>query len=167
MKRTLTHALIAAGFAGVLGSSALAGVVFSEDFESGLGTWTGKNSGAHHGSAISDPLGGSNTILVFTQMNAAGDIFSEQPITLDTSVSYTISFDYLGMLDQGMNPTVGTSGYVGLSRELPGSHTWLYSTQTTSGAQAVLIDDSSWHSYEFMLDVPASWADSSGLWRST
>ncbi len=152
-------ALIAGG---VVVSAASADVVFSEDFESGLGNWTGKSGGAHHGALVADPLGGGNTVLAFTAMNAAGDLFSLNPIEFDAGTSYVLSFDYLGRTDQGRNASVGTNGYVGLSRGLPGEHVWLYSTQTTSGASGVLVDDNTWHSYEFALDIPDSWADADG-----
>lgn len=155
--------LIIALIAGsIVVSAASADVVFSEDFESGLGNWTGKGGAAHHGAAIADPLGSGNTVLAFTAMNAAGDLFSLNPIEFDAGTSYVISFDYLGQTDKGRNASVGTNGYVGLSRGLPGDHIWLYSTQNTSGAADVLVDDNTWHSYEYALDIPDSWAGADG-----
>lgn len=140
-----------------------ADVVFSENFESGLGAWTGKRGGSHNGAAVADPYDNSNTALAFTAMNAAGDIFTADQIRLDTARSYVLSFDFLGMTDRGMNPNVGTNAYVGISQGLPDGHKWLYSTQGTSGANAVLVDNSAWNHYEFALDVPTGWADENGF----
>lgn len=149
--------------AAVFVTPAFADVVFSENFESGLGAWTGKSAGAHHGQVVADPLNAANSALSFASLNAAGDIFTTNAIQIDTSLSYVISFDYLGMTDRGMNPAVGTNGYVGLSQGLPDNHTWLYSTQGTSGAADVLVDDSAWNHYQFALSVPQNWADANGI----
>ena len=38
---------------------------------------------------------------------------------------------------------------MGYSDGLPGSHSWHYATGAASGAADVLIDDGTWHDYEF------------------
>src|SRR2546427_9051552 len=68
--------------------------IFFDDFESGLGQWTGKSGGAHHGVTVADPLAsGHGNVLAFTALNQAGDIFSTA--LLSGSGPLMLSFDYL------------------------------------------------------------------------
>jgi len=129
-------------------SAANADIVFSDNFESGLGQWTGKSGGAHHGVLINDPLGSSNAVLGFNGLNSAGDMFSQDLILFDPSKTYRLSFDYLGLAKDGTR-SGDTGGYVGLSAGTPGRHSWQWATGSVSGAHDVLIDNGQWNSYQF------------------
>jgi hypothetical protein len=127
---------------------AQADVVFSDDFESGLGLWTGKNGRAHSGVIVDDPFGGLNSVLSFKGLKAGGDMFTQNAFSLNSEQSYRISFDYLGLATE--RTRVGDSGgYVGFSVGTPSRHSWQWATGSVSGADDVLIDDGQWHSYEF------------------
>jgi len=147
MKKTLS--LLCLGATLICSSQAYSAVVFSDDFESGdLTQWTGKGGGVHHGQIVSDPAGtANNSAMNFTTMNAAGDIFTSDA-TFDAD-TYWLSFDYFGDTTLFNAPNSDTGGYVGISSAYPAGHTWLYATGTVSGAEDVLIDDSTWHSYTF------------------
>ena len=56
--------------------SAMAVPVITDDFESGLGGWTGKGGGAHDGIIVADPFNASNNVLTFTSLESAGEIFT-------------------------------------------------------------------------------------------
>ncbi len=136
-------------FACIAGAAtANADIIFSDDFESGLGQWTGKNGGAHQGILVNDPLDNSNTALSFSGLASAGDLFTADPILLDPNQSYRISFDYLG-LAQAKSRLDDTGGYVGFSVDMPGLHKWKWATGNVSGASDVLIDDGQWNSYQY------------------
>lgn len=138
-----------AGFACIaVAATANADIVFSDDFESGLGLWTGKNGGVHQGILVNDPLGGNNTVLGFSGLASAGDLFTADPILLDPDQSYRISFDYLG-LAQAKSRLDDTGGYVGFSVDMPGLHKWKWATGNASGASDVLIDNGQWNSYQY------------------
>jgi hypothetical protein len=146
MKKTLS--LLCLGATLVCSSQAYSAVVFSDDFEGDLSQWTGRGGGVHHGAIVTDP-GTTETdhAMNFTQMNSGGDIFTSA--TAFTAGTYWLSFDYFGNTTLFNNQNDNTGGYVGISGAFPGSHTWLYATGTASGAEDVLIDDDSWHSYTF------------------
>lgn len=134
----------------VIASSAAAShadIVFSDDFESGLSLWTGKNDGAHHGMTVLDPLGGLDSALTFNGLNYGGDMFTD-PIVLSSNQSYRFSFDYLGLANKRSSAT-DTGGYVGFSVGTPSTHKWMWATGSVSGANDMLIDDGQWHSYAF------------------
>ncbi len=134
------------------GSMANADIIFSDDFESGLGAWIGKNGGPHTGMIVSDPLGGTNNVLTFTGLVAAGDMFTAESLNLDASKTYRLSLDYLGL--EGPYTRAGdTGGYVGFSVGTPGVHSWQWATGTVSGASDVLIDDGQWRTYAFDFTV--------------
>ena len=124
-----------------------ADIVFSDDFESGLSLWTGKDNGAHHGMIVDDPFGGLNSVLTFNGLNAGGDIFTDS-LTLNANQSYRFSFDYLG-LPEDRSSASDTGGYVGFSVGTPSTHSWMWATGTVSNASDVLVDDGQWHSYDF------------------
>ncbi|MBU1193808.1 MAG: PEP-CTERM sorting domain-containing protein [Proteobacteria bacterium] len=129
-------------------SSSYATVIFSDDFEDDLSQWTGKSGGSYSAQIVADPLQ-SDKAINFSAIASAGDIFTSA--TAFSAGTYWLSFDYLGSpvsLDSG--------GYVGISVGLPGSHTWLWATGTVSGADDVLIDDGTWHSYTFMFNTAYS-----------
>jgi len=134
--------------------------IFSEDFESGLGAWTGAGGGVHHGQIVDDPLDPSatnkNQVLNFSELDSSGDIFtSADAFALTPGQSYSISFDYLGLARQG-SVAGDFGGYAGLSEGLPGSHMWYYATGSASGAQDVLLDDGQWHRYTYTFTAPIS-----------
>src|SRR5712692_11443907 len=81
--------------------------LFEESFESGdLNQWTGKFGLSHHGQIVTDPLDPTNHVLTFTQVNAAGDIFSASPISLaGLPVRFILSFDFLGLPVGGVAPS--------------------------------------------------------------
>jgi len=137
----------ALALASVAGASH-ADIVFSEDFESGLSLWSGKNGGAHHGEIVNNPLGGLNNVLTFDGLNYAGDIFTDDLIELQSDQSYRFSFDYLGLATDRSRIS-DTGGYIGFSGISTGSHSWHWATGSVSGASDVLVDDGQWHSYEF------------------
>ncbi len=142
--RLIGSVVVVAGIAGM----AMGDIVFQDDFESGLGQWTGKNGGSHHGVLVIDPHDQGNTVLSFNGLAAGGDIFSDTALTLDPDVTYRMSFDYLGMIREGAR--IGdTGGYVGFSVGTPSRHSWQWATGTVSGASDVLVDDGQWHSYAF------------------
>jgi len=124
--------------------------LFSEDFESGLGAWTGFS-----GQIVANPIGAGNT-LNFRSVYAGGDTFTSVGIALTPGQSYSVSFDYLGVPGQGTPGDLG--GYAGLSEGTtpgnPGSHMWYYGTGSVSGAAAVLVDDGAWHRYTYNFTAP-------------
>ncbi len=125
-----------------------ADIVYSEDFESGLSLWTGKQGGAHSGLIVSDPLNDFNNVLSFSGLVGGGDMFSQDLIELGADQSYRISFDYLG-LPTRLTRDNDSGGYVGFSGSNTSSHSWLWATGSASGASDVLVDDGQWHSYQF------------------
>ena len=140
-KQILNAALLAKGLgyatalsaAMLVGSTAEATTVFSENFEGDLSAWTGKLDGPHHGVIVADPYNSGNHVLNFTALNSAGDIF--------TSATFTgnlyLSFDYLGTCTSG-----NCGGFVGSSSGFPDSHTWL--AGTGSGYPDLLADTGNW-----------------------
>jgi hypothetical protein len=131
-------------------SLALAGTVFTEDFENGLSRWTGQGDGPHHGETVADPVQ-SDLALRFTELNARGDIFTS--VNTFAAGSWVLSFDYLGK----PITTFNTGGYIGISEGLAGNHRWLEGTSLAGGAEAAdLVSDRTWHHY----DVPftAAWS---------
>jgi Carbohydrate binding domain len=127
------------------------GIVFSDDFESGLGQWTGQGGGSHQGVIVADPLGGSNNVLTFSGLNSGGDMFGLDLVSLDSNTIYSISFDFLGLAQIGS--VIGdTGGYVGFAAGTPGVHNWEWATGS-AGADDVLVDDGQWNSYTFEFTV--------------
>jgi len=145
-----TRSIVSIALLGLVGAAGAASgdVVFSDNFESGLGQWTGKNGGGHKGILIADPLRDNNTVLGFSGLTSAGDLFMADPILLDSGQNYRISFEYLG-LAQAKSDLFNTGGYVGFSVDTPGLHRWKWATGNVSGASDVLIDDGQWNAYEF------------------
>lgn len=134
-------------------TGAWAGPLFSDDFESGLSLWTGKYDGAHNGAIVVDPLDSENNVLTFGATNSGGDIFTVASFDLTPGQLYAVSFDYLGQVNQIPG---GSGGFAGLSADYPGSHLWYYGTNTTSGANPILVDDGQWHHYTYEFVAPLS-----------
>ena len=126
--------------------------LFTDDFESDLSQWVGKGGSTHNGQIVTDPLDSGNQVLNFTKLVAGGDVFSVDPL-LSTSGEYSLSFDYLGIAQEGSTPN-NLGGFAGYSFGLPGNHIWLAGTSGSSGAAPILKDDGSWHSYEFTFQTP-------------
>jgi hypothetical protein len=118
--------------------------IFFDNFEGDLSAWTGKNEGAFNGQIVVDPLDSSNHVLNFNALNSGGDIYTNGGSF--SAGTYWLAFDYLG---QG--ETNDSGGYFGVSEDFPGINKWFWATGTASGAEDVLIDDGTWHSYLFKL----------------
>ncbi len=153
-KKFLTVVYVGAFF--LCSSQVSAMTVFSDDFESGsLSQWTGKTGSIHHGQIVSDPAGGADHAMNFFGLNSGGDIFTSG--TAFDAGEYWLSFDYYGNTEAfNISNNQNTGGYVGISQGFAGIHSWKYATGTASGAQDVLVDDNSWHSYTFNFTAP--WA---------
>ena len=126
--------------------------LFTDDFESDLSQWVGKGGSTHNGQIVTDPLDSGNQVLNFTKLVGGGDVFSVDPLS-STSGEYSLSFDYLGIAQEGSTPN-NLGGFAGYSFGLPGNHIWLAGTSGISGAAPILKDDGSWHSYEFTFQTP-------------
>lgn len=123
--------------------------VFMDDFESGLGQWTGKSGGAHNGVIVPDPLRPGNNCLTFTDLNTDGDIFATPDgLTLIPGQLYTLSLEYLGQASPESSPD-DFGGYAGLADDLiPTNVHWIYATADLD-ADIPLVDDDEWHGYSF------------------
>lgn len=126
------------------GSSLSAGVIFSENFE---GTLTGNWAANAHGQIVTDPANSTNHVLNFSDLQGAGDLFSN---ILPVASTYYIEFDYY----YGTAFAYG-GGFVGV--DAPGE-TWLlgdcngcYSTYSTALDG---LSSSTWH--HIQLAVPAT-----------
>jgi hypothetical protein len=132
---------------------------FSEDFESGLGQWTGRAGGPHNGAIVADPLAsGHGNVLYFTNLASGGDTFLSSPIVLSGPI--TVSFDYLGL--PGLGGTPGDlGGFLGAVYSLTATTLgtdlfWYAGTQDSyPGLLVNLVDDGAWHSYSFQLNASA------------
>ena len=140
-------------------TSAFAIGPFFDDFESGLGQWTGRANGPHSGDLVLDPVGaGHGQVLCFTNFGSGGDTFMSNPITLAGPV--VIGFDYLGLPGLGGVPG-DLGGFVGIAYTLTATTEgtdlfWLAATQDSyPGLLVNLEDDGTWHHYSFVLDASA------------
>ena len=142
----------------LLGAASLdAQVIFSDDFENGLIQWVGKNGGAHNGVVVADPLDATNTVLTFTGLSGAGDVYSTE-LAVDDDAVYELWFDYLGLAQEG-SPPGNYGGYIGVSDQTPGYGDLICTCEFFGGTitdvgqvpwtppQVELIDDGTWHSY--------------------
>ena len=128
-------------------------VVFNDDFESGLGQWTGKNLGAHSGAIVLDPFDPTNHVVTFLQPTSSGDIFSAE-ISVANGLLVALHFDYLCVALEDSEPG-NHGGFVGYADDtvpFQGLGIWLVGTDPTSGADPILIDDGSWHTYAVTFD---------------
>ncbi|MBI5773956.1 MAG: hypothetical protein HZA89_09480, partial [Verrucomicrobia bacterium] len=118
-------------------------VLFAEDFESGLGRWTGKNGGTNQAVVVNDPLGTRGKVLTFTGTNDGGDLFTTN--VFSTFYSIEISFDYLGLSQVG-SVADDFGGMVGVSPGLDaGGETWIAATSDAFPGAFQLLDDGQWH----------------------
>ena len=130
---------------------------FTDDFENGLGQWTGKNGGPSHGVTVSDPVNfGHVEVLTFTALNEAGDIYTTS--VLSPGSGFVLSFDFLGL--PGLGGTPGDlGGFIGISSNLnPNTlgfdEFWLAGTENGYGVVQTLTGDGTWHHYD--LTIPSS-----------
>jgi hypothetical protein len=132
---------------------------FFEDFESGLGQWSGRPNTAYSGQLMLDPLSsGRGQVLCFTNLNSGGDLFVSNPIALSGLIN--LSFDYLGLPTLGGTPG-DLGGFLGIiyspTATLQGTDLfWLAGTQDSyPGLSIGLIDDGTWHHYSLQLNASA------------
>jgi len=142
-------------------TSARADIVFSDNFESGnLSQWTGKLGLPHHGQIVSDPFDALNHVLNFTDVNAAGDIFST-PIVVVPGQQYLLSFNFLAFPTGGVIPSE-YGGFAGLSTDPGVTYFWIAGTYPLAltvppPLATPLATDGFWHHYEINLtDLIAS-----------
>lgn len=155
--RTLVSSVI--GVAVLTGALPTRAAGFMDDFESGLGKWTGKDGGAHHGIIVTDPLAsGRGGVLSFSDFGSGGDIFSLNQISI--SGSFELSFDYLGLPASGSVPG-NLGGFLGIAYSLhpvaEGTDVIWYAGTIDSypGLLIPLADDGVWHHYSVTLDGTA------------
>lgn len=123
---------------------------FFEDFEGDLSQWVGKSGEPHHGIVVADPLRPGNSVLTFTALNWAGDMFSSE-ISVISGRRYVLSFEYLGV--PGYGPPDNLGGFIGFAEDTPSFHRWLAGTVFCCGAEdAPLIDDGQWRTYSLEFD---------------
>ncbi len=125
--------------------------VLTEDFEGDLSAWTGRHSGTHSGEIQTDPLDITNHALTFSAASSFGDICS-QDFAVAAGQKILLTFDYLGFPRPGS--ISGLHGaFVGYADDnLPSQGLWLVATTAISGADPILIDDGTWHSYSVSFD---------------
>lgn len=142
-------------------SVANAAIAFTDDFETDLALWTGKDGGLHTGMIAADPLRAGNQVLTFTATQIGGDIFTASQLELAEGQTYIVSFEYLGM--PGLDSTDGDAGgFAGLSEDTPGRHVWFYGSASVSGAADVLVDDGQWRSYSYTFSTPLDFFSGGG-----
>jgi len=128
-------------------------VVFSENFESGLGRWTGLQGVPTTGLTIADPLGTRGNVLTFSGLSYQGDIFTAEKIALSSFGFVKVKFDYLGKAVSN-SPSDNFGGFLGIATTLAtNSGAWLAGTDQSAangmGFTGIhLKDDGTWHSYE-------------------
>ena len=141
------------------------GVLFYDNFESGnLDLWTGKFGPAHQGIIVPDPFNPNNNVLTFTGVDFGGDIFSATPIVLEGPHRFVLSFDFLGLPVNGVQPPEygGFAGITAWPFSPANPVYWLAGTyppevNVPPPAGTVLVADGSWHHYKIDLtDVAAS-----------
>jgi len=130
--------------------------LFADNIESGnLNQWIGKLGLPHHGQIVTDPLNAANHVLTFTDVNAAGDIFSASPISVDgVPRHFILSFDFLALPIGGVAPSE-YGGFAGITTDPDGvlPHYWLAGTYQAAiyvpaSVATVLAADGLWHHYD-------------------
>jgi hypothetical protein len=117
--------------------------VFFDDFEGTLVAWTGVANGPHSGAIVGDPFQ-ADKALRFDATTLGGDIFTSSTFTSPAG-QWLLEFDYVGTCTSG-----GCGGFIGFSQGLPGTHTWLAGSDTTSGAAPILTNTGSWVHYSIL-----------------
>lgn len=144
-KRSLFIALLLINFIAPLSAEV---VLFQDDFENGLGKWTGSSGGSTSGVIVLDPLGTSRgKALTFTSFSYTGDIFTASKISTTGYGAIHVSFDYLGMYG-------GSGGFVGVATGNPFvAGGWIagvdQSAANGAGFTGIGIsNDGYWHNYD-------------------
>jgi hypothetical protein len=153
------------GTAILLSASTHAATLFSDDFNRPLlntptTIWVGKDGTAAgtNGKIVADPLNAGNGVMNFTATNTGGDAFTATGVAFPVTggVTYTLSFDYLGLPASNGAGSGGNGGFIGLTDGInSGSEYWVAGTDFGSlgGALDVtvtkvqLVDDNTWHGY--------------------
>lgn len=140
--------------------------IFSDDFESGLTQWVGRPTG-YHAQIVEDPLVPGNHVVNFTQTVAAGDIFTI-PIPVDSTEVYTLTFDYLGLPQEGSIPG-NLGGFIGvITGDVPGIAVWLYGPAKNPAAHLHdLIEDGQWRTYSVQFKTTDLFETTDGTIRIT
>jgi hypothetical protein len=146
---SLKSALLALVFV-LAGSVTQSATLFQDDFEGDLSQWTGKSGGAYHGVIVADPLNPSNDVVVFSELNDTGDMFSTE-FAVEAGETYVLSFDYLGLALPD-SPLDSFGGFIGISDETPEGIFFLAGTVNVGGILLELIDDGTWHSYSIIFN---------------
>ncbi|PQP32920.1 hypothetical protein C6A36_01940, partial [Desulfobacteraceae bacterium SEEP-SAG10] len=153
MKRSLLIALTVACFV-FCSSYSHALLLFSEDFESGLSAWTGKDEGFHSGMIVADPLDltGPNQVLTFAAITWGGDIFTTQSFS-SVIDQFRLSFDYLGLGDS--DDLGGFVGYsYGYRYDYPGSMVWIAGAMDDYAEPVYQLQDTgTWQHVEIYFDA--------------
>jgi hypothetical protein len=107
-------------------------VLFSNEFESGLGQWQAKTGAFLEGQIVSDPLDGTNNVLTFTTLNSAGSIVSVARFA-GGGGPYVRTFDYFGLPKRNSVPgDLGRFAGVGIAAGDPCNY-WLAGKQESYG----------------------------------
>lgn len=122
--------------------SAQAGTVFQDDFEGGLGQWTGKGTNATSAHIIADPTPGSTHggVVEFATAMGGGDLFSKSVFAPGV---YQLTFDYFGV-------GAGAGGFIGaINCDVPTGILWGTPWLAGSGSPAptALLDNGAWNHY--------------------
>jgi len=132
-------------------------VLFEDNFESGLGKWTGSSGGPTSGLIVQDPLATSRgNVLTFTSFSYTGDIFTASEISSVGYVAIHVSFDYLGMYG-------GSGGFVGVATGNPFvAGGWIagvdQSAANGAGFTGIGIsNDGYWHNYDIDITSMINW----------
>jgi hypothetical protein len=141
-------------------------VLFQDNFEGGnLDQWTGNLHGSHSGIIVPDPLRPRNGVVTFTGLAANGDLFTIIPLLVSTNQRHVLSFDYLGLAQEGSVPD-NFGGFLGIATSVDDwqqGRSWLAGTDPsgiTPPMGVELVDDGAWHHYE--IDI-SRWVQQSGV----
>jgi hypothetical protein len=145
-------------------------VLFSEDFEAGLGKWTGVAGGPQTATIVPDPLAsGRGNVLTCTKLGGPGEVWTRESVSNADGIE--ISFDYLGLPKAG-SVAGDLGGFLGILKEDKWG-AWFAATRPSySGVCIQLVDDGAWHrvthifrggsSYSFRLIIE-DWDGSGGV----
>lgn len=146
------------------GITANAAMQFSDDFENDLAQWTARDDRAsHNGIIVDDPLRAGNSVLSFSATQIGGDVFTASAIELVEGQTYVLSFEYLGLANDG-SVAGDLGGFVGIAEStMQGSrHAWVMGTAAVSSADPALVDDGQWAVYSYQFVAPATFVNNGG-----
>ena len=106
-----------------------------------------------YGQLVTDPTDAGNTVLNFSNVNSAGDIFSSTAIALVAGATYTVEFDYYGVA----LGNVSSGGFAGLGSGTPGNHGWYAGTVASAVSlpnPIILADGGVWNHYAYTFVAP-------------